>query len=423
MFTLTEMKNGLRIVTVPMKGMNSVSVGMWVKVGGRYEKDSLSGISHFIEHLVFKGTKKRNVKKIKEAIEGRGGALNAFTAEEATCYFVKILKKHLATAIDLVCDLAYNPLFKETDVEMERTVILEEIKMYMDLPSQYVHDLLNEVMWPGHPLGHSVLGSAETISKMTRADIRRYTREYYHNRNMLLMVCGDVTHEEVIREAHSHVNQRRIGASSAFSGIKVTQTEPKMHLIEKDTEQTHFVLGYHTCSRCDERRYVLALLNIILGANMSSRLFEEVREKRGLAYEIRSGISLFQDTGAFSISAGVENGKAHAALKIIMRELKKIADTKVSRGELRRAKDFYLGQLLLLFEGTMDNMLWYGEKILHRGQEGVPSIELITARIEDISSDEIVAMAQEIFTRPRTNFVAIGKVPAPERKKIEQLML
>lgn len=420
MFKVTQLKNGLRVVTIPMKGMHSVSVGMWVCAGGRYESKQLSGISHFIEHLVFKGTKNRNVRAIKEAIEGRGGMLNAFTSEEMTCYFVKILRKHFDVALDLVCDLVKNPLFKQVDIEMERTVILEEIKMYMDLPSHHVHDIMNELLWQGHPLGRSVLGTFETISKMTRNDILAYKKKYYHPKNFVLVASGDIEHEATVKAAADYF--RTSVAQPKAHCVKVTtqQKKSQMKVQQKKTEQTHFVVGYRTCSRQDPRRYTLGMMNIILGANMSSRLFNEVREKRGLAYEIRSSLSLYEDTGACLISAGVENGKAYAALQVINRECQKIMNKNVSKGELKRAKDYYLGQLLLLFESTMENMLWFGEKVLNTNS--VPSIEKITTMVEKITPDDIRKMACEVFQNKSANFAAIGPIEDAEQAKINALM-
>jgi predicted Zn-dependent peptidase len=420
MFEMTRCDNGLKVITIPMKGMNSVSVGVWVRTGARYEPVSISGISHFIEHLVFKGTTTKSVKKIKETIEGRGGMLNAFTSEELTCYFVKILDKHLTVATELLCDLVYNPLFRIKDIDMERTVILEEIKMYMDLPSHHVHDIMTSMLWPDHPLGRSVLGTVDTITNMTRNDIIDYKKQYYSNLNLAVVVCGDVEHDVMVKTVGRFVKRTFGTGRATYKKASIKQKKAMTQFLTKDTEQTHFVLGFHTCSRQDKRRYVLSLLNIILGANMSSRLFEEVREKRGLAYEIRSSLSLFQDTGAFLVSAGVENGKACQALEVIVRELGKIAAKSIKRTELQRAKDYYFGQLMLLLENTMDSMLWHGEKIMSMRE--FPSLTEIRSMINEISEDEIKDMAREIFRFDRANFACIGTLDERAKQQIDKLI-
>ncbi|MBN1493963.1 MAG: insulinase family protein, partial [Candidatus Omnitrophica bacterium] len=360
------------------------------------------------------------VKKIKEAIEGRGGMLNAFTSEEVTCYFVKILRKHLPVAMELLCDLVYNPLFRQSDIDMERTVILEEIKMYMDLPSHYVHDILTSMMWPDQPLGRSVLGTVDTITNMTRADIVKYKGKHYRNANFMVVVCGDVNHADVLHDVRQHVRHLHSPRATTFKQAHVCQRAAMTQYLDKETEQTHFVLGYHTCSRRDKRRYILSLLNIILGANMSSRLFEEVREKRGLAYEIRSSLSLFQDTGAFLISAGVENGKAYSALQVIMREVEKIRSKGVTNGELKRAKDYYLGQLMLLFESTMENMLWHGERILYLNS--VMSLDEIRHMVMAVTKDDITKLAKEIFCQNGANFACIGSLRGKEKTRIDKIV-
>lgn len=415
-YKISTLENGLRVLTVPMANRESAAVAIWVKAGGRYESKKISGISHFLEHMMFKGTPTRNTRQIKEAIEGVGGVLNAFTGEEMTCYFSKLLKQYYPRALDVLSDMVLHSTIPSDELAKERTVILEEIKMYRDVPAHHVHDLMGELLWPDQPLGRTLAGSPETVSRMTRADIRKYMKDYYHNSNILVSVSGDVEHDEVLARAADIYKTRKAEKPSLFVPAKSAQTKPRTHYYEKATEQTHLVIGLHALPRKHPDRYKLGLLHVMLGANMSSRLFEEVREKRGLAYEIKSGISGYQDAGAFTVSAGVETKKTVRAVAVILKELAKIRKSFVQPGELRRAKDYFMSQVSLGVEDTLDHLLWSGEKALCSGE--LPDKAEIRREIETTTPEDIQRVAQGIFRTGNLNLSLIGPVTVAMQREI-----
>ncbi|MCK4325126.1 insulinase family protein, partial [bacterium] len=376
-----------------------------------------NGISHFLEHLLFKGTKKRSCRQIKESIEGVGGGLNGFTAEEITCYLAKVLSKHLPLALDVLSDMVLNPLLKEEDVEKERMVIVEEIKMYEDLPSSYVHALFDELLWPDQPLGFMIAGRQEVIGTMSRDEILNYKNLLYNPSNLVVAVAGKLKHERVVEEAKKAFGGLPRRQRNRFSKVQEKQSKPRMKLKSKDTEQTHLCLGGKALPLDHPDKYVLAILNVILGGNMSSRLFNEVREKRGLAYEIRSSIARFQDTGALVVSAGVDNRKVTETIKVILKELKKFKEKEVSKKELRQAKEFSTGQLLLGLEDTTNYMHWLGENKLCLGR--VPRAEEVLKKLKKVTAQDLQRIAKRFFTNENLNLALIG--PLKEEKEIEKV--
>ena len=419
MYEQTTLKNGLQIVSSRLSGRNSVGLAIWVRVGGRFEQKNLSGISHFVEHMLFKGTKRRSTKQIKEEVEGVGGMLNAFTSEESTCYFVKIPKPQFELAFDVLQDMVNNATLKVEEFNKERTVILEEIKMYLDLPSQYVHEIMSELLWPTQPLGRPIAGTVGSVSNLKRNDLYQYVKSYYHPRNVLITVCGEIDHDDVKKLAEHYFGELGSKAVSKFQPAKMSSNSKheRFRFLDKKTEQTHFVIGFHGFSRNHPDRYKLAVLNVILGANMSSRLFEEVREQRGLAYEIKSGLNFFNDTGAIAISAGVEPKKAPLAVRVIMRELGRLKRHPVSKNELRRAKDYFLGQLLLGLEDTLDHALWYGERILYGGE--LPDIAEIRREIEQVTEKDLINLAKQLFHTKGVHFSLIGPIDSKFEARVK----
>jgi predicted Zn-dependent peptidase len=396
---------------------NSVSVGLWVRVGGRYEKHVLSGISHFVEHIVFKGTRTKSARKIKEAVEGVGGLLNAFTSEEATCFLVKIPKNHFSLALDVLMDMVTAPTLRPRDIDKERNVILEEIKMYKDVPSHYVQELISELLWPSHPLGWNLAGDEKSVRRIKQMQLRGHMKRYYHPHNMVLAVCGDIAHERVRKELQTYPMSRRSN-SNTFKAFKSTSARARFCFLEKNIEQTHFVMGFRALSRKSEDKYAELVLDILLGSNMSSRLYEEVREKRGLAYEIRTHTSFFEDTGAFTVSAGVESQKTQQAIKVILSELKKMTRQLVGKKELDRAKQYAVGQMHLALEDTMEHMLWMGEKVLH--QDKVPSRYEAELKIRTLSAKDIQRVAKSIFQNSNLQLALIGPIPEKIQNEIRQ---
>ena len=414
----TRLPNHLQVLTIPMPDRESAGVAIWVRAGGRFEPKRISGISHFLEHMLFKGTQKRSTKDIKKEVEGVGGMLNAFTAEEATCYFAKLPAEHFARAADVLLDMVKAATLTKKEMERERPVILEEIKMYRDQPAQYVHELMSELLWPDQSLGRSLAGTPESVSAIRRQDMLSYKNKYYQPPNILFSVSGPVSHSEVLDLAKKYFSSGKAGGLSRFTPVRESNKKPRFQFVEKDTEQTHLVLGFHGFSKRDPRRYALGLLNIMLGANMSSRLFEEVRERRGLAYEIKSGLGYYQDTGSMTVSAGVENRKVPLAIQVVLKELSKVGKKTVPKEELRRAKDYYLGQFLMGLEDTLDHLLWVGEKMLYL--EKVPTAEEIAREVENVSAEDIRKVARQVFQTSRLNLSMIGPLKEKEQEKIRR---
>lgn len=413
MYRLERLPNGLTVVVTEMPARDSIAVGIWVKVGARYEAKELSGIAHFTEHLLFKGTKTRSARKIKESIEGLGGVFNAFTGEESTCYFVKILRQHFSLALDVLADMVKHSLFRPRDIERERTVILEEIKMYQDQPSQMVHERMNQLLWPDQSLGRFIAGTQESVSNIKRSDFLDFMKKNYHPRNILVSVCGDVSADQILGEVTQHFPHATNGRVSQFAKATVQQRNPRFDFFEKETEQTHVVIGFHGPPRMDPDKYKFGILNVLLGGNMSSRLFEEVREKRGLSYEIKSSVFFFQDTGALTISEGVETKKLSLSIHVILGEIRKLRKKLVGGDELRRAKDYYLGQLYLTLEDTLDHMIWLGEKVLYLGR--VPTRDEIQDAVERVTADDLRDIVCRYLRTAHMNLAVIG----PTSKKVE----
>ncbi len=416
-YRVSKLSNRLQVLTVPMKERESAAVAIWVRVGGRFEPKRLSGISHFLEHMLFKGTRRRTSQQIKREVEGVGGALNAFTGEEATCYFAKLLAGHFPTAFDVLSDMVKEASLETKELERERTVILEEIKMYRDQPAQFVQELMGELLWPNQPLGRCLAGTPESIAGLRRKEMAEYKERYYQPQNILVSVSGAVSHEAVEELSEKYFSSEEPGEHSRFERANVKQRKSRFRFVEKETEQTHLVIGFHGVSKEDPRRFPLGILNVILGGNMSSRLFEEVREKRGLAYEIRSGVGHYQDTGSVSISAGVENRKARTAIQVILRELGKVAKKPVSKDELRRAKEYFMAQFLMGLEDTLDHLLWVGEKLLYG--ETVLTRQEIAREIEKVTREEVEHVAKETFQTGRANLTLIGPLKEREQERIK----
>jgi predicted Zn-dependent peptidase len=402
-----------------MKDRRSLAVGIWINVGSRFESPQFSGISHFLEHLVFKGTKSYSCQKIKESIEGVGGSINGFTLEEATCYLIKIPANYLDLALNILSDMVINPTLPEEEIERERTVILEEIKMYKDLPQSYVYDILDRLLWPNQPLGRSILGSTESINRIKKKDLYSYKQHYYTAQNIVVSGAGFLDHNSFKDKVKKIFRILKNEGINEFSRAKEVQNQPQLELVHKDTEQTHLALGFHGFKRGHPLKYALSLLHIILGANSSSRLFNEIREKRGLAYEIGTQVKCLNDTGAFIIHAGVDNRKVEETLKLIFQELHKVKDKSLNFDELKRAKEFYLGQLMIALEDTMDTMLWIGESTLTLNK--TYTLNQIIKEIKRIEPADLVEVSHLIFKEEKMNLALIGPLKQKE-KTIENLL-
>jgi len=414
-YRLTTLPNGTRIASIEMPHMQSVSIGIWVGVGGRYEPQPICGISHFIEHLMFKGTKRRTAKKITEAVEGLGGYLNAFTTEDHTCYYAKAHANHLNTVCDVLGDMYLNSQFAPAEIEREREVIREEILMYHDNPSQHVQELLSETLWPNHPLGRPLTGTAETISGLTRDQFFQFKEAHYNGSTTIVTVAGRTTHECVVETFAPLLSGLPAGQVPAFDTALEVGTEPAVTAIKQEIEQTHLAMGFYAFGRADERRFALKLLSVLLGENMSSRLFQKLREKYGFCYSVQSGIVSLEDTGALTIFAGLDPAKQEKAVRVILQEIERIASQPPSRNELRKAQDYTIGQTLLGLESTTNQIMWMGESILSYGTVQDPAE--IERRLLAVTPQEICNVAAYCLQRARLGMAVVG--PEPDTAKIQ----
>ena len=406
MHQITRLPNQLTIATAEMPHMASVSVGLWVGVGGRYEPAALNGASHFIEHMLFKGTRKRTAKEISQAVEGTGGYLNAFTGEENTCLYSKARHDRFDELLEVLTDMFLNSKFTPLEIEKERGVIKEELAMYLDQSQHHVQELLNETLWPNHPLGRPLTGTEKTLEAMTRADLLNFLRTGYVTSATLISAAGNLSHKSVVRAVAGFARRFPAGKRPGFVPADNGQTKPRLRLFTKETKQTQLALGIRACSRHDERRFALRLLNTILGENMSSRLFQVVREDRGLAYNIYSSLSYFDDTGDLVISAGLDTENLPKTLKLILGELRRLVEAPPAAAELRRARDYVIGQIDLSLENTESQMMWLGEQLLGYGKV-IPALE-VKRRLTRVTAGEIRAAARDFFRPERLNLALVS---------------
>ena len=412
MYRKTRLANGVRVITHDMPTMQSVAVGVWIYAGGRFENAENKGISHYLEHLLFKGTRKYSLRKLKESIEGVGGSFNGFTSEEATCYLVKLPHRYLDVGLDVLADMVINPLLPALEIEKERSVILEELKMYRDLPQSYVYELLDELLWPAQMLGLSVIGTVESINRIDRERLAGYKETHYSPRNIVVSAAGRLTHTAVVKKAARLFSGLANPHANAFDQVTIENSRPQLHILDKGTEQAHLAMGFHSLHRDHPLKHAQGLMHIILGGNMSSRLFNEVREKKGLAYEIGTQVKRFQDTGAFLVHAGMDNVKVSDTLAVILKEAGKLTRTLVTENEFKRAKEFYLGQLELALEDTMDCMLWIGESTVMLDR--VRTLGEVIKEVERVRRPELREVAQEVFKEEKIKCALIGPVKDKE---------
>ena len=406
MYRLTSLDNGVTVATAEMPHMASVSVGIWVGVGGRYESGEISGVSHFIEHLLFKGTRKRSARRISEEIEGLGGYINAFTGEESTCFYSRAGADRFRDLVRVLMDMYLNSRFDPEEIDKERLVIKEELAMYVDQPQHYVQELLDETLWPDQPLGRSLTGTEETLDAMDRSKIVDFQRTNYVTANTFVVAAGKVRHKDHVNEVRRLAGLVRRGDRPRCEPARISQDRPRTRLYTKQTEQTQLAMAVRTCSRHDERRYALRLLNAILGENMSSRLFQVLREDHGLAYSIYSSLGFFEDDGSLTISAGLETSTLPKALSLIISELRKLTEKAPSAAELRRARDYVVGQVDLSLENTENQMMWLGEQLLNYGK--IASSKTTKKRLFEVRPGDIKAAAKDFFQADRLNLALVS---------------
>ncbi len=406
MHAVTRLDNGLTIVTAAMPHMASVSVGLWIGVGGRYEPARVNGVAHFIEHMLFKGTRRRSALQISQDVEGIGGYLNAFTSEDHTCFYSKALHDRFDDLLDVLFDMLLHSRFAAPDIRRERDVIKEEVAMYLDQPQQHVQELFNETMWPDHPLGRPLTGDCASLDRIDRVDLLQFLQAHYTPPAIVVAAAGDLDHLRVVdavrRRTHRLSANPRPGYSPFLNGLPQTA----VRLFTKPTEQSQVALGFRTCSRHDPRRFAVRLLNIILAENMSSRLFQLIREDRGWVYSIYSTPSFWEDVGDLVISAGLDEEKIEPVIRLVLRELRRLGRIKVSRGELRRAHDYAIGQLNLALENTENHMMWLGEHMVASGHW--VSIEDVKNDLSRVDAEAIRSVAHDFFRIDRCALAVVS---------------
>jgi predicted Zn-dependent peptidase len=398
--------------------MASVAVGLWVGVGGRYEPAEVSGVAHFIEHLLFKGTERRSARQISEAVEGIGGYINAFTTEEVTCFHARAHHSRFSELLDVLSDMFLASRFAPADISRERGVIKEEIAMYRDQPQQLVHELLHESLWPDQPLGRPLTGTEESLDRVRRPEMLSFFRANYVGSNTLLVVAGPVSHRDVCRQFGRYARHFSKARKPTFAPASNDQQAPRLHLHAKKTEQAQLALGIRACSRHDERRHALRLLNAILGESMSSRLFQLLREDKGLAYSVYSSWAFMEDTGALTVSAGLDAEDVEKALRLTLREMRRMTELPPSAAELRRARDYLIGQMELNLEGTENQMNWVGETLLGYGRIIPPA--QTRDRLAAVTASAVRAVARDFFRPERLTLAVVS--PLENGSALEKLM-
>ncbi|HLH38101.1 MAG TPA: pitrilysin family protein [Bryobacteraceae bacterium] len=395
--------NGIRVITEKMPHVRSVSVGIWIGTGSREEAPHETGISHFIEHMVFKGTKNRSAEQIARSVDSIGGGLDAFTSKELVSYNVKVLDEHLPDAFDVVADLVRNPLFQEADIEKEKGVILEELKMEVDNPEYLIHEIFSSNFWKGHPLGRPILGTKQTIRGFDRDKIERYYRQFYTPANILITAAGSLDHPKLVRLAEQHFSDLKPRA------ITSRQAPPRPHapLVfrnKSSLEQVHVYIGVPSAAMPDESRFGWLVLNTILGGGMSSRLFQNIREKQGLAYTVYSELMMYRDAGCMLIYAGTSLKSAGKVVESIAQELRRLSDELVSEDELRRAKDHLKGSYVLSLESTSSRMGNLARQELYFKR--FFSLDEMLESVERVTAEEVRQLAGEYFD-PKSMAVAM----------------
>src|SRR3989344_6063529 len=404
----TTLRNGLKIISEEMPDIQSASIGVWVNIGSRNEDSKKNGISHFIEHLLFKGTEKRTALDIAREIESVGGVLNAFTERENTCFYVKVLSKDIPLAVDLLSDILLNSKFDKKELEKERLVVLQEIKRAEDTPDDLIHDIFARALWKGHPLGMPVLGNLRTISSIKRDDVVSYFKRSYLPHAVIITDAGSIEHKRLLKLLKPFEKMLHYDLKSPISYLQSPISYSGTTLKQKNLEQVHLCLGTPSPNQAHPDRYKLYLLNTLLGGGMSSRLFQEIREKRGLAYSVYSYLNLCLDVGSLVIYAGIAPDAFGKTVKLILKELKVFAEKKISKEELTSAKEQLKGGMLLGLETSESRMtkLARDEIYFHR----TVAISEIVAGIDKVTAKDILKLAKDIFNPDKITLAAIGKV-------------
>ncbi len=403
----TVLENGMRVVTERIDYVRSISIGVWIDVGSRDEKNDEVGASHFIEHMLFKGTKKRTAKEIASSLESVGGSLNAFTGREHTCYFARVPDEHLDKTLDVLSDILKNPLFNPSHLEKERRVIISEIKELEDSPADLVHDLLMSTMWKENPLGRPIIGSAESVQKLTRSKLVSFMKRNYTSPRVVIAASGNFKHKELVDK----IRRKFRFSSDSPSPLEdqwLDQAKPDRIVADRKTAQTHISLGVSTFPYRDPKRYTALILSNILGGGMSSRLFQNIREKLGLVYSVYSFVDFFEDTGVFGIYMGTHKKNAIQVVELVLKEIGRLRKDSITSQELSHAKYQLKGNLLLALESTFNRMnrLARYELFLH----DYVDLDQTINSINRIKAKDVIEVAGEFFGSDKLSAVLLGPV-------------
>jgi len=410
MYRKDTLENGIRVVSETLPKSRSVSIGVWVKVGSRHEPPELGGVSHFIEHMFFKGTARRSAKDIAIEMDSLGGEMNAFTSQETTTYYAKVVDEHLPIVIDILADILLGSRFDPADMEKERKVILEEIKSVEDTPDDYIHELFNSTVWPDNSLGRPILGIPETIKTLSHQSIISYIERYYLPREIVISVAGNFEHSRLIDLLNTSFGRlSRTGAPKK----DVTPLFNRATVVKKkQLEQVQICLGCGGLKYAHEDRFVLMALNTVLGNSMSSRLFQEIREQNALAYSIYSYITSYRDTGLLTIYAGTDPSNALEVVRLVTRELKKIKDEGITEAEGLRVKNQIKGSLVLSLESSNSHMSRLARQEIYFGR--YHSMDDIIKNVESVALDQVQQLAQQLFTPENLSLTILGPLSTAE---------
>lgn len=404
MYQKTTLDNGVRILTEEIPHVRSVSTGIWINVGSRDETEQNNGISHFIEHMMFKGTEKRSPKDIAEELDAVGGQLNAFTTKEYTCYHTKVLDEHFNLASDILSDMVFNSKFNQEDIDREKNVIIEEIKMYEDAPDELVHDMFTKTIWKGHPLGRPIIGTAEIVNAFSREDLMDFYNKYYTPNKMIVSVAGNINHATVVERLKPLFGKDNPVETSRISSPPKGVSEIVCR--NKGTEQVHIVIGTPGYALDHNDIYAVQLMNTVLGGGLSSRLFQEIREQRGLVYSVYSYHSSYHDTGIFAVYAGLSKKNVNQAMELVFKEIQDISKNGLLEKELQRAKDQLKGGLFLSLENVNSRMSRLGKSEMYLGKVLEP--DEIVEKVYKVTNEDIQRVANNMFKPESFTLAAIG---------------
>ncbi len=417
----TILKNGLRILTVPIKNAKSVTVLILVGTGSKYETKDINGMSHFLEHMFFKGTKKRpNTLKISETLDMIGGQYNAFTSKEVTGFWAKVDKKHTDVALDWIADMFLNSKFEAEEIEKEKGVVIEELNMYLDMPSSYVSELFEDLLYKDQPAGWRIVGEKEHITAFNRQKMLDYYQTHYSTQNTVVCVAGDVTSKQIEGKIHAYFAKTKNTVLPQKLATKELQSKPEVLIHHKKTDQTHFCLGVRAYDMFASQKYALSLLAIILGGNMSSRLFISVRERNSLAYYIHTSVDATTDTGYLVTQAGIKNESLEKAVSLILKEYQDLKHKKITPRELKKAKDYLRGSMSLSLDSSDAQASFFATQEVMEGKTMTPEEKL--KMIDKVSVSDIKKVAEDIFKNEKLNLSVIGPIEESEKIKLEQLL-